>query len=254
MLTKVPFYNGITRKMVVAFGGLFNNLFVVTKDANDSTQKIVKVPLAFANKEKFIVRLQQDPGLQQDTETLLPRMSFEIIGYDYDADRQLNKVNKTLESQAGRTVKMYTPVPWNIQLNLYSFTRTMEDNLQIMEQIIPYFSPDFNLSVKVIKDPETIQNVSLILNDVNTDDQYDGGYEERRYIVTTYSFTLKAFYYGPGIGTIDPENHFESGDPVNVIKKVDVNINGARKYSAVVDPFSAEETDQHTIVDSWNDL
>lgn len=252
MLTKIPFYFGTTRNMVIAVGGLFSNVFCVTKDSNKVTKKIVNVPLAYANKEKFIVRLQQDPGLNEDTQITLPRLSYEIVGTEYDSTRQLNKTNKSFTQKNGRNVYSYSPVPYNLVFNLYSFTRTNEDNLQIMEQILPYFTPDMNLSIKVMQDPDVIQDCQFVLNSVSTDDSYDGSYEDRRYIITTYSFTLKMNYYGPQLGINDPENHFENGEDAKIIKKVIVNLN-TNKYTAVVDPFEANATDPHTVPEWWSE-
>jgi hypothetical protein len=252
MLTKTPFNFGTTKKMVIAFCGLFSNVFCVTKDINNVTQKIVNVPIAYANKEKFIVRLQQDPGLNEDNQIILPRMSAEIVGTDYDSSRQLNKLNKQISVRNGETVYSYSPVPYLLTFNLYSFTRTQEDNLQILEQIVPYFSPDMNLSIKVLQNPDITQDCQLILNSVNTDDAYDGGFEERRYIITTYSFTLKMAYFSPFFGTTDLENHFDSGDKTQVIKKVITNLNN-NKYTVVVDPFDANETDAYDLVEGWSE-
>jgi T4-like virus Myoviridae tail sheath stabiliser len=252
MLAKIPFYHGITKRMVIAFAGIFSNVFCVTKDVNGVTQKIVNVPIALANKEKFIVRLQQDPNLSNDIEILLPRLSFEIIGFDYDSTRQLNKTNKVMSEKNGKSVHQYSSVPYNLTINMYSYTRTQEDNYQIMEQIVPYFTPDLNLSVKMIQNPDIIQDCQLILNDFSVNDTYDGGFEDRRYIITTYAFTLKMSYYGPFVGINDPENHFDGGAANSVIKKVIVNLN-SNKYTAVVDPFDANIGDPHNIVSGWGD-
>lgn len=250
MLSRIPFYHGTTRNMVIAVGSLFSNIFCVAKDAKKGTQKIVNVPLAYANKEKFVVRLQQDAGLNEDVQIVLPRMSYEIVGMDYDASRQLNKINKVLSVKDGRSVYQYSPVPYNLSFNLYSFTRTQEDNLQILEQIVPYFTPDINLSIKIMQNPDVIQDCPLILNSVNTDDQYDGGFEDRRYIITTYSFQLKMNFFGPITGIIDPEKHFDAGPKAKVIKKVTVNVNN-NKYSAVIDPFDATAIDPYAIDENW---
>lgn len=250
MLSAIPYYHGITRKLVVAVGGLFSSIFCVTKDVNGITKKIVNVPIAYANREKFVVRLQQDPGLNEDSNIILPRMSFEIVGMDYDSIRQLNKTNKVLSVRDGRTVHAYSPVPYDLTFNVYSYTRTQEDNLQILEQILPYFTPDLNLSIKIHKNPDVVQDCQFTLTSVNTDDQYDGGFEDRRYIITTYSFTLKMNYFGPFHGTIDTENHFENGPTSSVIKKVTANLN-TNKYSVEVDPFGASESDVHQILGGW---
>lgn len=251
MLTRQPFYYGITRKIIVGVGGLFNNIFVRTRDVDNITQKIVKVPISYANKEKYIVRLNQDPSLQEDIQILLPRMSYEIVGFDYDSDRQLNKNQKCIGQKDGNTVYQYAPVPYNITIQLYSYTRTQEDNLQILEQILPYFTPNLNLSIKVMQNPDVTQNCDLILNSVNTDDQYDGGFEDRRYIITTYVFMLKMNYYGPMFGTTDPEKHFADSDPTSVIKRVITNINN-NKYTAEINPFDANKTDNYTILENWD--
>lgn len=237
--------------MVVAVGGIFSNVFCVTKDRDKVTQKIVNVPISYANKEKFITRLQQDVGLNEDTQISLPRLSFEIVGTEYDSVRQLNKVNKSISIKNDRYVYSYSPVPYNLTFNVYSFTRTQADNLQIMEQILPYFTPDMNISIKVMQDPDVVQDCQFVLNSVSTDDSYDGSYEDRRYIITTYSFTLKMYYYGPLFGINDPENHFENGTPTGVIKKVSINVN-TNKYTAVVDPFEANKDDPHNIVEGWS--
>ena len=254
MLTTVPFYHSTTKKLVIAFGGLFGNIFCRTKDRGGITQKIVKVPIAFAQKEKFIVRLQQDPDLAEDMQIVLPRLSFEITGLDYDSPRQLNKIHKIKGTDGTRNVFSYMPVPYNVSFNLYSFTRTTEDNLQIMEQIVPYFTPEMNLSIKMLQVPELSQDVPLILNSVNTDDQYDGGFEDRRYIITTYSLTMKAYYYGPILGSTDAEKHFDDGKQVNVIKRVITTVNNSIKYTATIDPFTAGADDIFDVVESWTDI
>jgi hypothetical protein len=252
MLSKVPQYHGITRRCTVAVGGLFSNIYILTKDSTGKTKKIVNVPLAYLNKEKFIQRLQQDPALDEDVMISLPRMSFEIVGYEYDTTRQLNKVNKISCTKDGFPVHMYSPVPYNIIFSVYSYTKTVEDNLQIMEQILPYFTPDMNLSIKMMQNPDLIQDCSFTLNSVATDDAYDGSFESTRYIITTYTFTLKMNYLGPIYGLPDPEGHFDAGSTSSVIKKVTVNVNNT-KYTATIDPFEAEESDPHSIVEEWAD-
>ena len=236
--------------MVISVGALFSEIYTVTKNKDNVTQRIVRVPLAFANKEKFIVRLQQDPSLKEDVQVILPRMSYEIVAFDYDSNRQLNKINKVMSVREGKSVFSYAPVPYNLTFNVYSFTRTSEDNYQIMEQILPYFTPEMNLSIKVMQNPDVIQDCDLVLNSVSTDDSYDGGFEDRKYIITTYAFTLKMFYYGPIVGRDDTEHHFEAGDKVSIIKRVKINVN-TNKYQAEIDPFEANENDPHQIIENW---
>jgi hypothetical protein len=179
-------------------------------------------------------------------------MSYEIVGMEYDSSRQLNKTNKTLSVKDGRNVYSYSPVPYVLNINLYTFTRTTQDNYQIMEQILPYFTPDINLSIFVQKNPDIIQDCQFILNSVNLDDSYDGGFEDRRYIISTYSFTLKMNYFAPLIGIGDPENHFENAGEAKVIKKVTVNLSN-NKYTAIVDPFEANRDDPHVVNEGWSE-
>lgn len=260
MLTNVPFYHSTIRNATVAFGGLFSNLHLVTKNKDGITDKIVKVPIQYANKEKYIVRIMQDPKIERNTMVTLPRMSFEISGYQYDPERKLNKIHRinstrdiALETREFFT--QYTPVPYNISWNLYTYTKTTEDNLQLMEQILPFFTPELNLSVKMIKNPEIVQDIPLVLTSVNTaDDFYDGSFEDRRMIISTYSFEMKLNIYAPLIGVIDRDNHFADGNNggLPIIKKVIVDTNNSR-YTAIVDPFEASVADVYNIIESNSD-
>ena len=118
-----------------------------------------------------------------------------------------------------------------------------------MEQISPYFTPDMNLSIKVMQDPDVVQDCQLILNTLSTDDSYDGSFEDRRYIITTYSFTLKMSYFGPLFGITDPEHHFDEGVRTQVIKKVTTNVNN-NKYTVEINPLDAGINDPFVIVKS----
>ena len=250
MLSKIPFYHQTTRKAVVAFGGLFSKLFITTKDNAGVTARITQVPVAYAPKEKFIVRLQQDPTLNEDLNVKLPRLSFEIGSMSYDPARKLNKIH-SIKGVGGSTYQ-YTPVPYDLRFELNSYARNSEENLQIMEQILPYFTPELTISLKMQADPEIVQDIPLILENIQTNDNYDGSFEDFRMIITTYSFRMKLNYYGPLVGAIDPEGHFESDDAGGILKTVTINLN-TRKYTVSVDPLSAMQNDPHTLVDSWGD-
>ena len=254
MITRTPFYHATTRNLVVAFCGLFSNVFLRTRDAEGVTQKIINVPISYINKEKFIVRLTQDPGMNEDTMLVLPRLSAEIASIQYDSSRQLNKTQKVVTSTGTRSIYYYNPVPYTVSFNLYSYTKTVEDNLQIMEQILPFFSPDMNLSIKMIEDPEIIQEIPMMLNSVNTDDTATGSFENMRTIITAYSFTMKVFYYGPILNSIDPEGHFAGSNDLQVIKQTNVTAANIHKYTAVINPFAANAVDPYTIDESWTNI
>lgn len=246
MITKKPFYHKVIRKSTVAFGGLFSNMTITTQDADNKTQKIVNIPISYAAKEKYLVRLQQDPSLQEDILITLPRLSFEIVGFSYDPSRQQNKVNRLYGADGENVTFNYSPVPYDIQFNLYSYTKLQDDNLQLMEQILPFFQPDLALSIKMMESPEIIQDVPLILTSVTTDDTYDGSLMDTRYIITTYSFNMKTYLFGPLLGQHDPENHFDNDNVGSMIKRVKVYTNNS-KYHVYIDPFTAGPNDDYTI-------
>lgn len=197
MLNNNIFYHAITRKVIVAFGSLFSNIRIERKNDGDIVQTLA-IPIAYAPKEKWLVRIEQDPTLQNHTYTTLPRLSFEITGLTYDASRKTNRMNYiTIEDSDNNHNKLYAPVPYNIDISLYALTKTQEDGLQIIEQILPYFTPEYTLSLKTIPNSNVIMDVPIILEGVTVQDDYDGDFETRRFVTYTMNFTLKCNFYGP---------------------------------------------------------
>ena len=196
MLNNNIFYHAITRKIIVGFGTLFSNIRFERKN-DDTTEQTIQVPIAYAPKEKWIVRLDQDPTLQNHVYTTLPRLSFEIIGMNYDASRKTNRMNYISCGDGDKVSRVYSPVPYNIDIALYSLTKTQEDALQIVEQIFPYFTPEYTMSLKGVPESNIIMDVPIILESVNIQDDYDGSFEQRRFVTYTMNFTLKANFYGP---------------------------------------------------------
>ena len=201
MLDGKIFYNGVIRKSVVAFGSLFSNIYIERKQDDSvtgTTVQTLQVPLAYAPKEKWIVRLDSDPNLEQHTYTTLPRMSFEITGYAYDATRKANRMNsiRCVDATSGSVKSLYTPVPYNLDMSLYIITKTQEDGLQILEQILPTFTPEYTLSINAVPDLNVIQDIPIILNSVSVQDDYDGDFQMRRFVTHTLNFTMKLNLYG----------------------------------------------------------
>tara|TARA_S200000501_G_scaffold344411_1_gene356135 strand:- start:858 stop:1646 length:789 start_codon:yes stop_codon:yes gene_type:complete len=193
------FYNEGMRKMTVAFGQVFNNI-TIKRTGADSTRQSIRVPLAYAPKEKFLVRLDQQPSLDdRQFAVTLPRMGFEIAGIEYDGSRKLTKVQKfkKVSSNTGVMNFNYMPVPYNISYNLYCFTATAEGGLQIVEQILPYFQPDYTVTINVIPEMGIKRDVPIILNNINYEDSYSGDFESRRAVIYTLNFTAKTYLYGP---------------------------------------------------------
>lgn len=195
------FYHQSLRKVIIAFGTIFNNIVIHRTDSNNNVVQSIKVPLAYSPKEKFITRLEQQASLDdRQVAVTLPRMGFEISGISYDASRKLQKVGKfrSVKSDRGDVMDyQYNPVPYNISLNLYSFTATAEGGLQIIEQILPYFQPDYTVTVNTIPSLGIKRDVPIILNSVNYEDTYDGSYTQRRAVNYTLNFTAKTYLYGP---------------------------------------------------------
>ena len=197
------FYNEGLRKLTIAFGQLFNNIVLQNTSSTGAVTKRIRVPLAYAPKEKFIVRLEQQANLQDDraVSITLPRLGFEITGLSYDPTRKLNKMNKTIRVKSGEEGKKtnfnYTPVPYNINFSLYSFTATAENGLQIVEQILPFFQPEYTVTMNVVPELNLKRDIPIILNNVNYEDTYNGEFTQRRAVIYTLSFTAKTYLYGP---------------------------------------------------------
>jgi hypothetical protein len=193
------FYHGITRKAIVAFGVMFNNLQVRRRNAENQLVQTIRVPLSYAPKSKMLTRIVQTPNPdKQQFNVLLPRMSFEVISYEYDGQRKINSIN-TLKSVTGEytATRVFGPTPYNLTVNLYVYAKNQEDGLQIFEQIAPAFNPDFSVTVNYIPELGIKHDLPIILNSVTYEDDYEGDMTNRRMIIWTYTFTLKLYYYGP---------------------------------------------------------
>lgn len=201
MLNNQVFYHGIIRKCIVGFGTLFSDIYIDRREGDSVTGNVVQrlqVPLAYAPKEKWIVRLEQDPTLENYTYTTLPRMSFEIIGYNYDPSRKLARMQKiTCGDGTNTTSSMFSPVPYNIDISLYVLTKTQEDGLQIIEQILPTFTPEYTLTINTIPDMNVKLDIPIILNSVAVSDDYDGDFQSRRFVTHTLNFQMKVNLFGP---------------------------------------------------------
>jgi hypothetical protein len=194
------FYWGTIRKSIVAFGNMFNNIYIDRKDSTGVVIQTLKVPLAYAPKQKFLARISAQPqSFEQSFETYLPRMSFELLGIQYDPSRRvgllqqnraINGTNDTLNAQ-------YAPTPYNLAMSLYLFAKDSDDALQVVEQILPYFNPDYNLTLNAIPALGIKNDLPIILDSVTYDDEYEGDFSKRRAVYWTLNFTMKLNFYGP---------------------------------------------------------
>ena len=190
------------RRMTIGFGQIFNNIQIKRRDSAGNITQSIKVPLAYAPKEKFLARLDAQPSLEErEFAVTLPRMSFEITGIQYDSSRKLTRVQKFKHVKAGTEGKVinynFVPVPYNISYNLYSFTASAEAGLQIIEQILPFFQPDYTVTVNAIPELNIKRDIPIVLNSVNYEDTYSGDFSQRRAVIYTLGFTAKTYLFGP---------------------------------------------------------
>lgn len=242
------FYHAAIRRTVAVFGTLFNDINVLRKGSDGSTKSIVKVPLAYGPKQKFLARLDQQSSLDDPKIALkLPRMSFEITGMAYNTNAKLQKglkqtIPDPLDPNKKKTI--LGPVSYNLQLQLSIMAKNQDDALQILEQILPFFQPDYTVSVKEVSNTFK-SDQPFILQSVGLSDDYEGDFTTRRAIIYTLDFETKVNFYG-GIGS------------QGIIKSVNIDYNNVvsvsnkplQRQKVEVNPLSAAEEDAHTIVET----
>ena len=206
------FYHEILRKTVISFGTLFNDIRIRHKDNTDRSVSEVRVPLAYGPMQKFLARLEQQEDLSRATQLSLPRMSFETNNISYDPTRKAG-VTQTFKGSTGTKLKkVYMPVPYNVGFELNIMTKLNDDALQIVEQILPYFQPSFNLTVDLVESIGEKRDIPVVLDSISFQDDYEGDYTSRRALIYTLQFTAKTYIFGPIADTTE-----------GLIKKVQVD-------------------------------
>lgn len=198
------FYHKRVRTAVSVFGSMFNNLYVLRQNSSGETISQVKVPLSYAPKRNFISRLEamnNGEDAERRVAIKLPRMSFEITNMQYDATRQLPKTNNistVVENSVTSRRQLYTSTPYTISFQLNVYAKSQDDALQIVEQILPYFAPQYTLTIKPFSDIDTLtEDVPITLSGVTFSDDFEGAVEQRRTIIYTLDFEMKIALYGP---------------------------------------------------------
>jgi hypothetical protein len=242
-----PFYHQLTKKTIVAFGQLFSNIKIQRFNSDGAREQLIDVPISYGNREKWYQRLQEEASVEQRVLISLPRIGFEIVGIRYDASRRLNKLtqfracNPTL---AGNFLSAYSPVPYILTFNLYILTKTQDDMFQIVEQIIPYFGPQYNLTINAIPSLEIVQDIPITLDGISMADSYEGPLENRREIISTLTFSAKNEY----LGAI-------KDDSGSIILKTQVDIttpsaDSSRRITTEIDGTF----DNYTIIENYFDV
>ena len=192
MIAETTFYRETIRNTVVAFGSLFSGIKIARKNKKTGNiEQTIEVPIAYSQKEKWIQTIDTNPGGDRGVYAALPRMGFEILGYSYDASRKLPTANSVYCIKGDARQQVGVPVPYNVDFSLYFATKTQEDGLQILEQILPSFSPDYTMTINSVKELNIKQDVPFVLNSVSVEDEYEGDLETRRFVIHTLSFTAK---------------------------------------------------------------
>ena len=242
------FYHEILRKTIISFGTLFNDIKIKHKDNAGDDFSIITVPIAYGPVQKFLARIEQVPDLKKRVAITLPRMSFEMTGISYDPSRKSSTMQtfKTLDKTNNELTKAFMPVPYNVNIRLCVMVKLNEDALQIVEQILPYFQPHFNLTVDLASSIGEKRDIPMILERITMDDQYEGDYTTRRILIYTLDFTAKTYLFGP-VG-----NGNES-----LIKQVQVDyysdtnrVNASRQLRYVAEPRAIKDynSDEITVI------
>jgi len=243
------YYHQIIRKTIIAFGTVFNQIYIKHQDANDNTYSELRVPLAYGPTQKFLARLTQQADLNKPVQITLPRMSFEMTSIRYDSSRKASVTQSFKASDGQNLKKVYMPVPYNIGFQLNIMCKLNDDVLQIIEQILPYFQPAFTLTVDLVDSIGEKRDISLNLDDISFKDDYEGDFSERRSLIYTLNFTAKTYLFGPISDTTDglirkvQVDTYTSTDTVNAKREM--------RYTVVPEPIDADPDDDFGFNENW---
>ena len=235
------YYHHIIRKTIIAFGTVFNQIYIKHQDENDNTYSEMRVPLAYGPTQKFLARLEQQAELNKPVQITLPRMSFEMTSIQYDPTRKAGITQAFKASDGTNLKKVYMPVPYNIGFELNLLTKLNDDALQIVEQILPYFQPSFTLTVDLVDSIGEKRDIPLTLDNISFQDDYEGDFSTRRSLIYTLSFTAKTYLFGPVADTTDGlirkvQVDYYSGTETTTAKR-------EMRYTVVPDPITAGPAD-----------
>jgi hypothetical protein len=216
------------RKYIILFGTLFDNMYINRENSAGATVQTLKIPLSYGPKDKYLARIDMDVGrnssaLNQPIATVLPRMAFEMVTMSYAPDRKMNTINKIhkVTTDNNQMQYQYAPVPYDFTFQLYIMVKNAEDGTKIIEQILPYFTPEWTATVNLMSDINGKYDIPIIFNDISTEDTYEGEFTQRRALIHTLTFTVKGYLFGPT----------RKGE---VVKDIDVNIRMPAKGQEIV--------------------
>jgi hypothetical protein len=243
------YYHHIIRKTIIAFGTVFNQIYIKHQDAGGDPYSELRVPLAYGPMQKFLARIEQQADLNKPVQITLPRMSFEMVSIKYDPTRKAGVTQSFKASNGQNLKKVYMPVAYNIGFELNIFTKLNDDALQIVEQILPYFQPAFTLTVDLVDSIGEKRDIPLVLDDISFKDDYEGDFSTRRSLIYTLRFTAKTYLFGPIADTTDglirkvQVDMYTSTDTVNAKREM--------RYTVVPDPIDAAPGDDFGFDENW---
>ena len=191
------YYHEILRKTIIAFGTIFNDIHIRHREGAGKENSDIRVPLAYGPMQKFLARLEQQPDLNRAVQITLPRMSFETTNIAYDATRKGGITQTFKASDGSKLRKVFMPVPYNIGFELNILVKLNDDALQIVEQILPYFQPSFNVTIDLVDVIGEKRDVPIVLDNISFQDDYEGDFATRRALIYTLNFTAKTYLFGP---------------------------------------------------------
>ena len=236
------FYHETIRKVIVAFGTMFNNIHLVRKNNSGDIVQTMKVPLAYGPREKFLVRLREDADLTKQVAITLPRIGFEINNLTYDPARKMSRIQRFKKVKSTTTKQLdtqYMPVPYNLDVELYIMAKNSDDALQIVEQILPYFQPDYTITINDMVDMGIKRDVPVVLNSINYEDNYEGDFTSRRAIIYTLSFSAKFYLYGP----VTSSKVIKTAQIDQYADLQDASPKREQRYKVTPDPSTADADD-----------
>ena len=245
------FYHQNIRKTIIAFGNLFNNITVKSKDADGDTFSQIRVPLSYGPTQKFLARLEQQADLNKPVAITLPRISFEMNSLKYDPSRKTG-ITQTFKSTGSddKTRKVYMPIPYNIGFELNIMTKFNDEVLQIVEQILPFFQPSFTVTVDMTDVIDEKKDVPIVLDSVSFRDDYEGDFSTRRAIIYTLGFTAKTYLYGPV-----SDAKFIKKAIADIYSEVNTSTAPRNvRYQVVPDPITADSDDDFGFGETWSDF
>jgi len=193
------FYHKSLRNYIIMFGNLFNDIQVNRYDSSNNLNTSIKVPINYGPRDKALSRIDQNPNLIPEYGIILPRMSFEMIAMNYAPTRKLNTIDRRakLVSDNSRLQFQYNPVPYDINMTLSIMVKNADDGAQILEQILPFFTPEWTTTMKLVPGMDFLTDIPVVLQAVSTEDTYEGSFETRRALIHTLDFIIKGYFYGP---------------------------------------------------------